>query len=184
MSVRLSLLAILDQAPCYGYQLRSEYARRTGAAPLNVGQVYTTLERLERDGLAEKRGADERGHVYWGITDDGRADVAAWLSSPSTGATRNEVAYKIALAATLPGVDAAAAVEAQRRHASTRVDALAESEASTLPETIVRAASIVQARAELAWLDDVAALLAADGGRAALPLSSERPRRGRPVRSI
>ena len=58
MSVRQSLLAILDQAPCYGYQLRGEFETRTGGTwPLNVGQVYTTLSRLERDGLVEASGA-------------------------------------------------------------------------------------------------------------------------------
>ena len=55
MSVRLSLLAILDQGPCYGYQLRAEFDRRTGSTwPLNVGQIYNTLERLERDGLVSR----------------------------------------------------------------------------------------------------------------------------------
>jgi DNA-binding PadR family transcriptional regulator len=45
VSVRQSLLAILDQGPCYGYQLKSEFDRRTGSTwPLNVGQIYNTLE--------------------------------------------------------------------------------------------------------------------------------------------
>ena len=84
MSVRLSLLAILDQGPCYGYQLRAEFARRTASArPLNVGQIYNTLDRLERDGLAVKGETDEHGHVYWAITDAGRADVRRWLSTAS-----------------------------------------------------------------------------------------------------
>ncbi len=53
MSVRLSLLAILDQGPCYGYQLRTEFDRRTGSTwPVNVGQIYNTLDRLERDKLS------------------------------------------------------------------------------------------------------------------------------------
>ena len=53
MSVRQSLLAILAQGPCYGYQLRSEFERRTGSSSsLNVGQIYGTLERLERDAVA------------------------------------------------------------------------------------------------------------------------------------
>lgn len=83
MSVRQSLLAILDQGPCYGYQLRAEFDRRTGSTwPLNVGQIYNTLERLERDGLVERGDADEQGHVYWVITDAGSAEVAGWLSSP------------------------------------------------------------------------------------------------------
>ncbi len=52
MSVRHSLLALLEEGPRYGYQLRSEFEHRTAAAwPLNVGQVYSTLARLERDGL-------------------------------------------------------------------------------------------------------------------------------------
>ena len=55
MSVRQSLLAILDQGPCYGYQLRAEFDRRTGSTwPLNVGQIYNTLDRLERDGFVAK----------------------------------------------------------------------------------------------------------------------------------
>src|SRR5690606_29078985 len=117
MSVRQSLLAILDQGPCYGYQLRSEFDRRTGSTwPLNVGQIYNTLDRLERDGLVEKTelsdGADapadpSSGQIYYRITDAGSAEVAGWLGSPveRTAATRDELAIKLAIAVTLPGVD-------------------------------------------------------------------------------
>ena len=57
MTVRNALLALLEQGPLYGYQLRSEFEERTGGTwPLNVGQVYTTLARLERDGLVEGTG--------------------------------------------------------------------------------------------------------------------------------
>ena len=49
MSVKQSLLAMLDEGPRYGAQLRAEFETRTGGTwPLNVGQVYTTLARLER----------------------------------------------------------------------------------------------------------------------------------------
>ena len=52
MSVRHALLALLSEGPKYGLQLRQEFEARTGEVwPLNVGQVYTTLQRLERDGL-------------------------------------------------------------------------------------------------------------------------------------
>jgi DNA-binding PadR family transcriptional regulator len=54
MSVRHALLALLSEGPKYGLQLRQEFESRTGEVwPLNVGQVYTTLQRLERDGLVE-----------------------------------------------------------------------------------------------------------------------------------
>ena len=61
MSIRQAMLAILEQGPMYGYQLRAEFEQRTGATwPLNIGQVYTTLTRLERDGLVSSdTGCDE-----------------------------------------------------------------------------------------------------------------------------
>ena len=53
MSVRHALLALLSEGPKYGLQLRDEFEQRTGEVwPLNVGQVYTTLQRLERDGCS------------------------------------------------------------------------------------------------------------------------------------
>ena len=107
MSVRHSLLAILDQGPCYGYQLRTEFERRTGStSSLNVGQIYNTLDRLERDGLVAKGSPDAQGHVFYQITDAGSLEVSAWLTSPveRERRTRDELAIKISVAATLPGV--------------------------------------------------------------------------------
>ena len=84
MSVKQALLALLEEGPMYGYQLRAEFEQRTGATwPLNVGQVYTTLARLERDGLVEgDRRADAEGHV---TVPDHRArprEVAALVRHP------------------------------------------------------------------------------------------------------
>ena len=80
MSVRQNLLAILDQGPCYGYQLRAEFGRRTGSAwSLNVGQIYTTLERLERDGLVAKADIDEQGQRARLARDDQRCRRARRL---------------------------------------------------------------------------------------------------------
>ena len=74
MSVKLGLMALLATQPMYGAQLRSEFERRTGGTwPLNVGQVYTTLGRLERDGLVEGSGApDDEGRIAYRLTDAGR----------------------------------------------------------------------------------------------------------------
>ena len=85
MSVRQALLALLEQGPMYGYQLRAEFEQRTGATwPLNVGQVYTTLTRLERDGLVEaRRAADGEGHVDLPRSPTpGRDEVATWFTTP------------------------------------------------------------------------------------------------------
>ncbi|OCG73879.1 PadR family transcriptional regulator [Microbacterium sediminis] len=194
MSVRQSLLAILDQGPCYGYQLRAEFERRTGATwPVNVGQIYNTLERLERDGLVSRDEADDQGHVFWRITADGRAAVAAWLSAPVVRApgARDELAVKLALAATLPGVDAAEIIRTQRRAADAQLAALRDegrSDASpdgpeALARSLVTDAMIFAAEAEVRWLDHAEQRLRAHPRHAfELALASERPRRGRPAK--
>ncbi len=83
MSIRHGLLALLDQGPRYGYQLRTEFEARAGATwPLNVGQVYTTLSRLERDGLVEPAGEDDEGHQFYAATDAGREELRTWFDTP------------------------------------------------------------------------------------------------------
>ncbi|MBO1415398.1 PadR family transcriptional regulator [Streptomyces sp. FH025] len=119
MSIRHGLLALLDQGPRYGYQLRTEFEARTGATwPLNVGQVYTTLSRLERDGLVEAAGEDAEGHQFYAVTEAGRTELRAWFDSPvpRTNPPRDELAIKLAMAVTVPGVDVSAVVQGQRRH--------------------------------------------------------------------
>jgi DNA-binding PadR family transcriptional regulator len=164
MSVRQSLLAILDQGPCYGYQLRSEFDRRTGSTwPLNVGQIYNTLERLERDGLVQRGDADENGHIYWHITPEGSAEVSEWLASPVVRAegTRDELAIKLAVAATLPGVDVSAVVQTQRMASLSQLQQLQRAKYSGAdpdgPEELAWAlvvdAMIFSAEAEIRWLD-------------------------------
>ena len=84
MSVRHALLALLSEGPKYGLQLREEFEARTGEVwPLNVGQVYTTLQRLERDGLVESDDTAEAGPVKgFRITSGGAAELAEWLRTP------------------------------------------------------------------------------------------------------
>ncbi|MDR2294910.1 MAG: PadR family transcriptional regulator [Microbacterium sp.] len=195
MSVRQSLLAILDQGPCYGYQLRSEFDRRTGSTwPLNVGQIYNTLERLERDGLVRRGEADDAGHVFWEITDAGRTEVAGWLSSPVErgSGTRDELAIKLAVAATLPGVDVAALIRAQRAATLAQLAELTRTTyAGAAPDSpeqlawsLVVDSMIFQAEAEARWLDHTEQRLRLHPQHALeLELSTDRPRRGRPAKS-
>ena len=193
MSVRQSLLAILDQGPCYGYQLRAEFDRRTGSTwPLNVGQIYNTLDRLERDGLVEKGDIDEHGHVYWQITDAGAAEAHAWLTSPvqRSQGTRDELAIKLAVAATLPGVDVSDIIQTQRRASLAQLQELNRAKyAGANPDgpeelawSLVVDSMIFAAEAEVRWLDHSEQRLALHPHRAmALELSTDKPKRGRPA---
>lgn len=195
MSVRQSLLAILAQGPCYGYQLRAEFDRRTGSTwPLNVGQIYNTLDRLERDGLVAKGDLDEHGHVYWEITDAGATEVRRWLASPveRSQGTRDELAVKLAIAATLPGVDVAAIIQTQRRASLAQLQSLNRAKyAGANPDgpeelawSLVVDSMIFAAEAEVRWLDHTEQRLAQHPDHAlALELSTETPKRGRPSKA-
>ena len=120
MSVRHALLALLSEGPKYGLQLRQEFEARTGEVwPLNVGQVYTTLQRLERDGLVESDdAADEGPQKGFRITSEGEAELDSWLRTPPdfSSPPRDELVIKVLVALGLPGVDVHEVVQVHRRY--------------------------------------------------------------------
>ena len=120
MSVRHALLALLSEGPKYGLQLREEFEARTGEVwPLNVGQVYTTLQRLERDGLVESDDADHEGpQKGFRITVTGRQELAGWLRTPSdmSSPPRDELVMKILVALRVPGTDVTEVIQVHRRY--------------------------------------------------------------------
>jgi len=120
VSVRHALLALLSEGPKYGLQLRQEFEARTGEVwPLNVGQVYTTLQRLERDGLVDSDGTGEAGpQKGFRITEEGQAELAAWLRTPPdlSSPPRDELVMKVLIALGLPGVDVHEVIQAHRRY--------------------------------------------------------------------
>lgn len=181
MSVRQALLTLLEQGPMYGYQLRVEFESRTGGTwPLNIGQVYTTLTRLERDGMVQGDGADAEGHIVYRITDPGRVEVEQWFATPvpRTQPPRDELAIKLALAVTAPAVDVAAVIQAQRRATMKalqdytrlkRESATAAQERSEMAWSLVLDSLVFSAEAEIRWLDHCEARLrrAASGTKTA-----------------
>jgi DNA-binding PadR family transcriptional regulator len=160
MSVSMSVLAILDAGPSYGLELKNEFEARTGGVwPLNVGQVYSTLARLERDGLVRAVPAAEGIQNSYEITPEGRARVATWFSGDQRRLppARDELVLKLVMAALHPGVDAAAVIQTERRSAVqllqeyTRVksgDAQPDLGWNFLLDSL-----IFQAEARVRWLD-------------------------------
>jgi DNA-binding PadR family transcriptional regulator len=120
MSVRHALLALLSEGPKYGLQLREEFEARTGQVwPLNVGQVYTTLQRLERDGLVESDDdGDDGPQKGFRITADGSAELAEWLRTPPDLASppRDELVMKVLVALRVPGTDVREVIQVHRRY--------------------------------------------------------------------
>ena len=165
MSVKHGLLALLERGPMYGYQLRAAFDSATGGTwPLNIGQVYTTLSRLERDDLVTALPEND-GQRPYEITAQGRDEVRKWFGTPVQRGDRprDEMAIKLALAITTPGVDVARVVMTQRTSTMrtlqeyTRLKAQATDD--DLAWLLVLDAMIFQAEAELRWLDHCEASL-------------------------
>jgi DNA-binding PadR family transcriptional regulator len=88
--------------------------------PLNVGQVYTTLQRLERDGLIESDDdAEEVGpQKAFRLTSEGAVELNTWLRTPTdlSAPPRDELVIKVLVAIQVPGVDVGEVIQAHRRH--------------------------------------------------------------------
>jgi DNA-binding PadR family transcriptional regulator len=181
MSVRHALLALLSEGPKYGLQLREEFEARTGEVwPLNVGQVYTTLQRLERDGLVESDdtapdGREKTSQKSFRITAEGQRELTGWLRTPPdlTAPPRDELVMKVLVAMRVPGTNVHDVIQVHRRYLVelmqqwTRIkEAEAESDLSL---ALVVDAELFRLDAVIRWLD------AADGRiKRAAPLTTKR----------
>ncbi|MCA0328660.1 MAG: PadR family transcriptional regulator [Actinobacteria bacterium] len=186
MAIRQGLLALLDEGPAYGYQLKAAFEERTGGTwPLNIGQVYTTLARAERDGLVAQLETDDDGRVVYEITAAGRTEVAQWFQEPVRRETapRDELAIKLAVAVTAPDVDVTAIVQTQRGETMRTLQQLTRlkrdaDEDADLAWLLVLDRLIFDAEAEARWLDHCESRLARKAGEKAVrrPASGRSPR--------
>lgn len=161
MSMKHGILALLDDGPSHGYQLKTDFESRTGGAWLvNVGQVYSTLRRLERDGLVAPAGdTDDERRVYR-ITEGGRAALEGWFAQPVVAESppRDELAIKVLLAVAAEAVDVTGVLQRQRTatieqlQEYTRLKRQADPDRE-LPFLLLLDALVLKAEAEIRWLD-------------------------------
>jgi DNA-binding PadR family transcriptional regulator len=162
MSVPHALLALLSEKPKYGLRLQNEFKARTGEVwPLNVGQVYTTLQRLERDGLVEADGQAERSQKQkrYRITSAGAEELSAWLRTPPAlvPPPRDELVIKVLVALQIPGMAVGEILQVHRRHVIevmqhyTRIKA--EAAVDDVPLALVADAELFRLEAIVRWLD-------------------------------
>jgi DNA-binding PadR family transcriptional regulator len=120
MSVRHALLALLSEQPKFGLQLQQEFESRTGNMwPLNVGQVYTTLQRLERDGLVASEDTEAKGtQKDFKLTQAGRSELNDWLRTPAESLLppRDELVMKVLVALRVSSINVHELLQIHRRH--------------------------------------------------------------------
>jgi DNA-binding PadR family transcriptional regulator len=168
MSVKHGLLALLERGPMYGYPLRTAFEESTGGTwPVNIGQIYTTLNRLERDELVRPLPEADGGQRPYEITEAGRAELALWFATPvgHEDRPRDELAIKLALALVTPGVVAADVVRTQRTATMRTLQEYTRLKANAagpgdLAWRLVLDAMLFRAEAEIRWLDHCEASLA------------------------
>jgi DNA-binding PadR family transcriptional regulator len=184
VSVPHALLALLSEKPKYGLRLQNEFEERTGEVwPLNVGQVYTTLQRLERDGLVAADGEDERSQKQkrYRITAAGAHELADWLRTPPDllPPPRDELVIKVLVALQVPGTDVHEILQVHRRHVIevmqryTRIKA--EAAEDDVPLALVTDAELFRLEAIVRWLD------AAEARLKQRPQSAQAPVAGVPL---
>jgi DNA-binding PadR family transcriptional regulator len=178
VSVRHALLALLSDGPKYGLQLRHEFEVRTGEVwPLNVGQVYTTLQRLERDGLVASEGDDDGPSKGYAITPDGSRELSDWLTTPPSvdQPPRDELLIKVLVASEVPGVDVHEVVQVHRRHLIELMQRYTAVKADAGEDEVALAlvvdAEVFRLEAAVRWLDSADLRLRGLQGRPIAPAS-------------
>jgi DNA-binding PadR family transcriptional regulator len=165
MTVKHSLLALLAESPGTGYALKQRYEERTGALwPVNIGQVYKTLARLEQDGLvAHPRGDDS---APFELTESGRAELSAWLVEPVPMAgLRDELVVKVLLALGTPGVDGRQVVQQHRRAVVEETQRITRTrQGDDLTWALLVDSVVLRLDAVMRWLDRCEARLAQHDG--------------------
>jgi DNA-binding PadR family transcriptional regulator len=169
LTIRHALLALLSEGPKYGFQLAQEFAAGTGEMwPLNTGQVYSTLQRLERDDLIESEsgGADDGPQKGFRITEAGRQELDDWLHTPpdTSSPPRDELVIKVLVALRVPGVDVVELGQLHRRHV---IEAMQEytrlkedADERDIGLLLVADAELYRLEAVVRWLDAAEARIA------------------------
>lgn len=177
MSVRSGILAVLSLGPAYGSQVHGEVeTRMQRAGTINVGQIYSTLDRLQSHNVVILDGMTADGLPLYALTAQGRAEVEAWLTQADPRAGWSEFVGHVLLVASLPGAPVDDLIEAYRR-AHSMVPGQPDGRSDDPLAVLGTSATRILSGSALRWLDEVQDALAQ--GEYARPLDSLRPRRGR-----
>jgi DNA-binding PadR family transcriptional regulator len=190
--VQNALLALLSERPRHGYELRELFEAALGGHwELNSGQIYSSLDRLARDGLVVEEGI-ERGagpdKRLWAVTTEGREALAKWFASPVQRDYRlkDEVFLKLMLALAIEPSTARQVLLVQRRELFRELHDLTARHNKLDPRRqlariLLLDSAIMHTEAELRWLEMVEARLD-DIWKQPPPMPPPR-RRGRPKKT-
>lgn len=161
--MRLHLLALLAKEPAHGYELKQALEQTFGSAypSPNIGQIYVTLGRLEKDGLIRVVDVEQSNRpnkkVYY-LTAKGRDVLTLWVDEPTEGPrVRDEFFMKLVLAPLTGIADRMALINRQRRHYLSLMGdlnaLLDETEPDDRVATLLIEGAMLHLQADLEWLE-------------------------------
>lgn len=159
--MRHLFLALLADGPRHGYELRSTLEQTFGSLlpALNTGQIYTTLQRLERDGLVagEEVPGDTRNKRTYALTDAGQAELRTWIDTPVPGTRlKDEFFMKLVVVSLRSTDEGRRLIDRQRREylQSLRdLDELARTAGGDTVAALLVEGAQLHVEADLRWLD-------------------------------
>jgi DNA-binding PadR family transcriptional regulator len=185
MGLKEGLLCLLAKEDAHGYQLKTDIESTTGEIwQVNIGQVYTTLQRLERDGLVASIDSNGDNRVVYTITDTGREDARDWMATPVNLAAsgRDEISLKVLMAIVSGVEEPRRVIEKQRGATMTLLQDYTTLKGDDSNDELAWLLHldrlILSAEAELRWLERVEARLDAMPGETKpvdLPVPSPEP---------
>ena len=176
--MRYPFLALLADAPAHGYELKQALEQRFGAIlpPLNAGQIYTTLGRLERDGLVRGSEIAQNGRPnkrVYELTEAGRTALEEWVGTPASGSrVKDEFFMKLVLAGLTGIADPQQLIDRQRREylqALRDLDALAGEQEANVAAGLLIEGTALHLKADLDWLELCERRLTKEAGNGSNP---------------
>jgi DNA-binding PadR family transcriptional regulator len=162
VSLKYGILGLIGEEPLHGYEVKSRFEAMLGGTwEVNIGQIYSTFQRLERDGLVEAVGArGDRGKLVYRLTDAGRASLSEWLVTPESEPQqlRDSIYLKLLLGSRLANGSMDRLLAGQRSVYLQRLKDLAELEKRAREEdrmdvVLMLRGALLHTQADLEWLD-------------------------------
>ncbi len=181
MTVPMALLALLDEGPTHGFDLKRRYDALLGhERELKYGQVYSTLQRLERDGLASGVGIEQGGGAdrkVYAITEGGVTELESWLTTPTGATGRPSELFTRVVLALVSGRSAEQVLDSHRRAFLDRMRTVtAARHAGDVVDRLAGDYEIAHLEADLRWIElastrlsSIAAQVRATGSKGTRP---------------
>jgi DNA-binding PadR family transcriptional regulator len=164
LSLKYGVLGLLAEEPLHGYEVKNRFEAMLGGTwEVNIGQIYTTLQRLERDGFVRPVGErGDRGKLSYELTESGRGALNSWLVEPESGPQelREEIYVKLLLASRVANGDLAPLLGRQKRAYLQRLRDLNRLEERARKDGRIDLARLVRGallhtEADLKWIDEL-----------------------------